>query len=167
MKHISTTDCAKLIRQSLKEAFPSIKFSVRTSQYSGGSSISVRWVDGPTNKMVESIAGTFKGSYFDGSIDYQGSTYAMIDGEQVRFSADYVFCRRELSDAAKAKIDARYARQWGRECDHNEYHDSRQWAYICEGFSFYLTPKESPTANKVIYLGNDGYSQVGALAEDI
>lgn len=167
MKYINTNDCAKLIRQSLKEAFPGVKFSVRSSKYSGGSSISVRWEDGPTNKMVDSIASTFKGSYFDGSIDYHGSTYAMIDGEQVRFSADYVFCRRELTEAAKQKINARYARMWGKECNHNDYDDSRHWSYICEDFSFYLAPKESKTANKVIYLGNDGYSRVGALEEAV
>ena len=44
---VSLTDTAKLIRATLKAKFPGIKFSVRSSRYAGGSSIDVRWNDGP------------------------------------------------------------------------------------------------------------------------
>ena len=40
-KYFTCAETAKLIRQSLKEAFPGVKFSVRSSTYSGGASIDV------------------------------------------------------------------------------------------------------------------------------
>ena len=61
--YISCADTAKLVRQALKESFPGIKFGVRSSTYSGGASIYIRWTDGPNAAMVESIAGKFSGSY--------------------------------------------------------------------------------------------------------
>lgn len=67
--HISTTDTAKCIRATLKAKFPRTKFSVRSSMYSGGSSIRVSWTDGPTDKLVSAYLAPFEGAGFDGSID--------------------------------------------------------------------------------------------------
>lgn len=99
-KYISTTETAKMIRKSLKEAFPGVKFSVVSSKYAGGSSINIRWTDGPTDEQVNEITSRFEGAYFDGSIDYKGYRYAMIGGEQVHFSADFIFLNRGYSDEA-------------------------------------------------------------------
>lgn len=68
-EHISTTDVAKLIRLALKKAFPSTTFSVRSNSYSGGSSVYVSWMDGPTSKAVDAIVGNFETKGFDGMID--------------------------------------------------------------------------------------------------
>ena len=100
MKYISVVDTAKIIRRCLKEAFPGIKFSVRSSSYSMGASIDVKWTDGPAEVQVEAVVGRFKGSYFDGMIDYKGSVYAEYDGEPVHFMSDYIHCHREYSDEA-------------------------------------------------------------------
>ncbi|QIE30387.1 LPD29 domain-containing protein [Caballeronia sp. SBC2] len=99
-KYFTCAETAKLIRQSLKEAFSGAKFSVRSSAYSGGASISVSWTDGPNPAQVESITRGFKAAYFDGSIDYQGSIHHMMDGQQVHFGADYITTSRHYSDAA-------------------------------------------------------------------
>ena len=56
MQYITCVETAKLIRAALKESFPSIKFSVKSSSYAGGASINVSYVDGPTQKEVESVA---------------------------------------------------------------------------------------------------------------
>lgn len=45
-KYLSCAETAKLVRQSLKEAFPKVKFSVKSSTYSGGASIRAYWLDG-------------------------------------------------------------------------------------------------------------------------
>ena len=45
-KYINLTETNKLIRRTLKEAFPSVKFSVRGRSYSGGSSTDITWTDG-------------------------------------------------------------------------------------------------------------------------
>jgi len=66
---LSTVETAKLIRKALKTRFPETKFSVRSKSYAGGSSISIRWSDGPTAAAVEAITDGFAGRGFDGSID--------------------------------------------------------------------------------------------------
>jgi len=66
---ISTVDTAKLIRSALKGAFPGTKFSVRSRSYAGGSSIHIRWSDGPTDWEVSGLTSGFEGGAFDGSID--------------------------------------------------------------------------------------------------
>lgn len=171
MKYLSCADTAKLIRQALKEAFPGIKFSVRSSTYSGGASIGVSWIDGPNVDQVEAVAKVFRGAYFDSSIDYQGSTYAMIDGEQVRFGADYVNCRRSFSRALCAKLLPRLHIDgltiagsgddaWFDAADHEAARCARVRLHK---HSDRLKVEKSKTAGKVIYLGNDGYSDVRAL----
>lgn len=42
---------------------------MKSKTYSGGASISVRWVDGPTDALVSRVTGQFAGGKFDGSID--------------------------------------------------------------------------------------------------
>ena len=79
------TDVAKLIRKELKAAFPGQKFSVRVDRYSLGSSIDVRWTDGPTIKQVE--AQTRK-------------------HEAHKFGPDYVFAHREISHLQAKKAEA-------------------------------------------------------------
>lgn len=96
-RYIPVTETAKIIRASLKEAFPEVKFSVRTSKYSGGSSIDVEWTNGPHPSLVEPIAKAFQGGYFDGMTDYKGGHVHKWQGEFVKFGGDFVFCRRNIS----------------------------------------------------------------------
>jgi hypothetical protein len=177
---ISCADTAKLVRKALKEAFPDVKFSVRSSTYSGGASISVRWTDGPNDVQVSAVTGTFSGSYFDGSIDYKGSTYSMMDGKRVHFGADSVSTRRNYSRTACERAMSRVGRRYGAEMlEGVRISGSEDWGYsICVseydkqrlfGDELYkhsdrLKVQQSKTAGKVIYLGNDGYSPVGALS---
>lgn len=49
-------EIARRIRRQLRSEFPGVKFSVRTSRFSGGSSIDVKWTDGPTEKQVKPVA---------------------------------------------------------------------------------------------------------------
>lgn len=108
-KYLSVTDTAKLLRQALKESFPGVKFSVKSSKYAGGASIHVSWIDGPSAVLVEPITSLFAGSYFDGMIDYKGSRYHTINGERASMGADYVFTNRDYSDAQILRaIDAVY-----------------------------------------------------------
>ena len=89
-RYLAVTETAKLIRQALKEAFPEIRFSIKTSRYSGGSSIRIRWVDGPKASSVEAIAKAFQGGYFDGMTDYTGHHTHTLNGEPVSFGGDFV-----------------------------------------------------------------------------
>ncbi|KNH09914.1 hypothetical protein BRCH_02862c [Candidatus Burkholderia brachyanthoides] len=88
-----------------------MKLSVRSRTYSGGASIYVSLTDGPNAAQVEAITGGFKAAYFDSLIDYQGSIYHMMDGQQVCFGANHIATVREHSDAAvQSAIDRVYRR---------------------------------------------------------
>lgn len=109
-RYLSCADTAKLVRRSLKDQFPGVKFSVRSSTYANGASIDVRWVDGPLTRDVEAVAKLYEGSTFDGMIDLKTPHRSLLsteDGaELVRFAADHVMCSRDLSDEFQAELVA-------------------------------------------------------------
>lgn len=81
-KYLSCAETAKLIRAALGKTFPGQKFSVKSKTYSGGASVTVRWVDGPTTEEVDAIAGQYESKGFDGSIDlaYHIDRWLLPDG---------------------------------------------------------------------------------------
>lgn len=107
--YISQADTNKMIRKVLKETFPGIKFSVRGS---GGSSTNIGWTDGPNKTQVENVIGVFEGSYFDGMIDYKGSRFAWLNGEEVSFGADFIFYNRDNSKTLERKIANRLIQEF-------------------------------------------------------
>lgn len=173
-KYLSCAETAKLLRLALKESFPGVKFSVRSSVYAGGASIDVKWMDGPTSKTVDPILSAFKGSYFDGMIDYQGSNYHSLDGAEVRFGSNFVFGERRLTKPMAEAVAAKVAEKYGRS----------DWAEVCGGeyFGYYVQQavngpnvsdaiaeaekalgapeaKESATLARIKFTGDDGYGQ--------
>lgn len=181
--YLSCAETAKLVRQALKEAFPGVKFSVRSSVYSGGASIQVGWTDGPNSNQVEAVAKVFEGAYFDGMIDYKGSTKALYKGEIVRFGADFIFCNRNTSDRLiENAITALWAENWVDLADvprpsAEDFRMGRCMGVAWSRGNYDLSSRihqklskrsdrfaqPSPLAQSITYLGNDGYSQVGAL----
>ena len=101
---IDAADGARLIRRALKRVFgTSVKFSVTTSKYAGGSSIDIHWPDGPTTKQVDAVVQGYAGATFNGMIDlkeYKGAN--LIDGILVSWGADFVSTHRDLTDDAKS-----------------------------------------------------------------
>ena len=83
--YLSVAESAKLIRGALKKAFGKQKFSVRSSSYAGGASVSINWTDGPTVKAVDAVVKPFESRGFDGSIDmaYYKTSYMLPDGSVV------------------------------------------------------------------------------------
>ena len=84
-EYLSVADTAKLVRSALKKAFPGVKFSVRSTSYSGGSSVRVGWTDGPQTAEVDKVAQPLAGPY--------RSRYVFTERE---FSPEY---RKELEQA--------------------------------------------------------------------
>ena len=97
--YLSCADTAKLVRKALKEAFPSVKFSVRSHTYAGGASIRVTWNDGPIQADVARVAEAFQGATFDGMTDYKGGIVHELAGVETHFGANFIFCDRTESDA--------------------------------------------------------------------
>lgn len=68
-RYLRAKDAAAMARARLKAVFPRTKFSVRSSEYSGGSSVDVSWTDGPTRARVRKEIEEYGGAGFDGMID--------------------------------------------------------------------------------------------------
>ena len=93
---------AKNIRIELARAFPGVKFSVKSTSFSGGSDINVSWTDGPTTKQIDGIIQKYQAGSFDGSVDlytYEHSAWTEYFG-----TAKYIFANRHYSDAMTKKV---------------------------------------------------------------
>ena len=112
--YISATDTAKGVRQALAKVFPGVTFSVRTDTYSGGASIDVGWLDGPTEKQVEAVTHRYEGAHFDSMIDLKEHVYHEVDGQRVSYGADYIHTRRRYSVAFAQRIADEVAADWGQ-----------------------------------------------------
>lgn len=97
LRYLSGAATAKLVRGALKIAFPRTTFAVRTTAYSGGASIDVRWTDGPTIQEVDAITSAYQGASFDGMTDLMSYHTSQVNGETVHFGADFIFCHRTHS----------------------------------------------------------------------
>ena len=112
-------DCAaaaKLIRKDLKAAFPGVKFSVTSSRFSMGSSVSVSYTNGPLRANVEAIVEAYGGKGFDGMTDssYQneGSLRMTVDGPAIVQTHAWLSVSRSYSDEARAAAKRHVALGW-------------------------------------------------------
>lgn len=106
---------AKNLRAQLRARWPGVKFSVRTDRYAGGSSLDVRWTDGPTVDQVDAIAKRYRAGSFDGMTDcYEFSRNAW---NEAFGAAMYVFTQRDYSPAALEWAKAQFG-----DDDRGRYH---------------------------------------------
>jgi hypothetical protein len=189
--YLSCADTAKLVRAALKETFPGVKFSVKSSVYAGGASINVAYTDGPSAGQVEAVAKAFQGAYFDGMTDYKGSNYNTLDGQAVRFGADFIFVNRKFTAPTLTGIVVQVCNYYGFDNEILIDDGNSFGAYIkavganadseARGFTAYDIDRiirdacskysnddgaESATLARVAFAGDDGYgyNSVGRLA---
>lgn len=97
-KNDSLNAAARNIRIELKAAFPGVKFSVKSSRFSMGDSIDVKWTDGPNGDQVDAIIDRYAAGSFNGMEDiYEYSRDAWKDAFG---DAKYVHSSRSMSDKA-------------------------------------------------------------------
>jgi hypothetical protein len=96
--YLTCAETATLVRTALKRAFPGVKFSVRSSTYSGGASIRVGWTDGPRRVDVERIAQPFAGADFDSMTDCKSNHPISVNGMARNTRTDFIFCERAVTD---------------------------------------------------------------------
>lgn len=93
------TDVAKILRKLLAISFPAVTFSVKSQYYSMGSSVNIRWTDGPTERQVNAVISPLYQRRFDGMTD---STYydapCTVNGIAVSTSC-FINASRQCSDA--------------------------------------------------------------------
>ena len=135
-EYLSCAETAKLVRAALKKKFPGVKFSVRSSTYSMGASISIHWTLGPTTKEVDAEVGGFEAASFDGMNDLQSNqeSWLLPDGtaqlayrpdsyggsipgfvsdaphpeaKLVSFGADYIHSSRMLAETWQGELKLR------------------------------------------------------------
>lgn len=117
LRWVDAVELATHIRAALKTAFPGVKFGVRSSKYSMGSSVTVSWTDGPTENAVNEVLSQFKGKSFDGSDDSTHYHPIIVNGERCKCGA-YIFSSRKLSEPVKARIKARVSAKTNDPDDH-------------------------------------------------
>ena len=68
-ENLTAAETAVIIKTALKRNFPEDKFSVTSKCFAGGSSVNVRWRNGPPENTVEALVNQYKSADFDGMID--------------------------------------------------------------------------------------------------
>lgn len=117
----SQAETAKVIRATLKAAYPSVTFRVRSRSASMMDAVHIRWTDGPTTRDVESLIGKHEYGHFDGMIDLYEYSNVRDDIPQVK----YVQTDRDMSPDAHRAIVAHLNEYWGYNLQLIErtYHD--------------------------------------------
>lgn len=93
-------ETAKAIRKELKKEFPLVKFSVTSQKYSGGNSVYIEWLNGPSSYMVDKIVYKYQQGDFNGMEDVYENTNRRNDIPQVK----YVQVRREVSEELQQNV---------------------------------------------------------------
>lgn len=103
----STKDITKWVRQTLKENFPDLKFSVTFSSYSGGSSMSVAVIESKTMRFLK--------------------TFEEISETEIRSIAN---ARNDSVEEVKTWIKKVME---STKCDINQYHIESDWQITDQG----------------------------------
>ena len=119
---MNTVERAREIRKELKREFPEVKFSVRTKKYSGGSSISVSWLDFPTVEAVEKITSK-----------YESISRCEYTGEILSGGNTYIHTYNTWSEGMEASIKENLIKKYGI-----EFYDE----YINETYDYYRYARE-------------------------
>jgi hypothetical protein len=92
--------CAKHIKQTLKNLYPNIEFSVKSSTFSMGDRVSVSWYDGMPEKTIDEIIKKYQYGNFDLMRDIYINSNMREDIPQ----AKYVSASRTISEPITNKI---------------------------------------------------------------
>jgi hypothetical protein len=97
------------LKLELRSTWPQVAFSVTSESHTGGSSIRIRWVNGPTDAQVDEIAKKYQYTYYtENDILSDGTSYkndAMHKAvDQWLGSAKYVSCARSVSEDVREEV---------------------------------------------------------------
>lgn len=115
--------CAKLIREELKRDYPTIKFTVRSENYSMGNSINVNFTNRyDLLKEVEAKLNKYKDGKFDGMTD----CYDYSPNPNNLPRTKYLFVKCEISQDLRDKVANKIAENFGIE----DPDDNKAWFKI-------------------------------------
>lgn len=107
MTYRTAAETAREIRRALKQCFPGVKFSVRSST----GAVNVRWTDGPTQAAVDAVVQRFAQVRRD------------HEGEILCGGNLFVFTTRETSPELQARVMDRLTKYYGRTLNLNVWDD--------------------------------------------
>lgn len=85
------TNASLKIKKFLKNKYPNIKFSVRTSRGWMSKAIYIEWQDGPSEAEVSPLLEDFRRGHFNGITDSYEYKPGKIDYES---TVEYIFLKR-------------------------------------------------------------------------
>ncbi len=86
MKELTeSAKCAKEIRKELKTAFPTVKFRIRSDNFSMGNSVNISWNLGSRTEEVNKVVNKYQYGHFDGMIDLYEQSNMRDDIPQAKF----------------------------------------------------------------------------------
>src|ERR1043166_4317182 len=110
--YASAPESAKLLKATLRKAFPATAFTVRLSRGTGYGYCHVGWTDGPSTRLVQAVADRFEGEGFDGMVDCSYHKDNLLpDGRQTGLRG--VNCSRHISAASARRPLQAIADFWG------------------------------------------------------
>ncbi len=90
--------CGKNIRRELKLKFPTTKFSVRYSSFSGGDSYDISWTDGPTQESVDNVVKKYADKHPDEYSMGDYWDYVPSEFNHLYGGVSYVMTQRNISE---------------------------------------------------------------------
>ena len=131
--YLNCAETAKRVRKALHEAFPVVKFAVRSDTYAGGASIDVIWTDGPTAKQVQAVCQRFEGAIVEAMTGYKRPQTHIVNGQVIQYGADFIFPQRSLSVAFLTHVAQTYCRRCRRPMP--PIREQSTGAYIPRGYA--------------------------------
>jgi hypothetical protein len=125
---------AKEIRTLLGNEFPSVKFSVRSRNFSMGDAVDISYENGPTYTQIESLVKKFQYGHFDGMIDLYEHSNVRSDIPQAKF----VQIQRNISPDVREKVKKEIATKFGIE----NVEDEQEWQRVFRSWSDQVIWKE-------------------------
>jgi Large polyvalent protein associated domain 29 len=102
-----SAECASAIRKELKKEFPTIKFSVTSSNFSGGDSVDISWVDGVTDIQVSELVRKYQYGHFNSMDDIYELSNSREDIPQVKFVQTNRKISVQVSDSVYTSLRAK------------------------------------------------------------
>jgi hypothetical protein len=118
--------CAKAVRTELKKAFPTVKFSVTSENFSMGDAVRVEWTDGPTLDRVKELTWKYEYGHFDGMNDIYEISNRRDDIPQTKYlthtrnASDQT--ERFLKDWVSKNFSLNHVEEWKWEMERNRFY---------------------------------------------
>lgn len=100
---------AKAIKAELKKAYPGVKFSVTSENFSMGNAVRIYYTDGPISSNIQKLVSKYQYGSFNGMEDIYEYDNVNKDISQ----AKYVTTERRMSESTKAIIIESLTKKYG------------------------------------------------------